>query len=338
MADYRTAQVDAPGGPLRVIDREAEPPGPGMVRIAVEACGICHSDSAFVIGYLPGLAFPVTPGHEVAGRIDAVGEGADGWQVGDRVAVGWFGGYCTRCRTCRRGDFVHCENARIPGLSYRGGYAEMLTVPATAPARIPPELSAVQAAPLACAGVTVYGALRDSAARPGDLVVVLGLGGLGHLGVQYAAKMGFDTVAVARGPEKEQLARHLGARHYIDSTAQDVSAELLKRGGARVVLATAANSAAMASGLDALAPRGELLAVGITPEPMPISPLQLNVPGRVVRGHPAGSPADIEDAMAFAALTGVRAMVEEVPLERAAEAYERMMRNEARFRLVLTMS
>lgn len=336
MPTVRSVLVDAPMGKLRIAERELPDPGPGQALVAVEACGICHSDGAFVAGHIPDLSFPITPGHEIAGRIDALGEGVAGWQVGDRVAVGWFGGYCTYCTACRRGDFVHCDHAQIPGRSYPGGYADAVLVPATGLARIPDGMSAVQAGPMACGGVTVFGALRSSGARPGDLVAVVGLGGLGHLAVQFAAKSGLDTVAIARGQEKAQLAAQLGARHYIDSTAQDVAAELRRLGGAQVVLATAADSAAMARTVDGLAPNGRLAVVGISFEPMQISPLQLISPAHTVYGHPAGTPIDVEDTMAFAALTGVRAMVEEMPLDRVEEAFLRMAANQARFRMVLT--
>ncbi|HEV2634637.1 MAG TPA: alcohol dehydrogenase catalytic domain-containing protein [Actinocrinis sp.] len=336
MLKVRSVQVDAPEGELRVVDREVPDPGYGQVRIAVEASGICHSDDAFIAGALPGLTFPLTPGHEIAGHIEALGEGVRGWAVGDRVAVGWFGGYCTTCPQCRRGQFVHCLNAQIPGLSYRGGYADAVVVPATALARVPDRMSTVQAAPMACAGVTCFGALRNSGARPGDLVAVLGLGGLGHLGVQFAAKMGFDTVVIARGQDKASFAASLGSRHYIDATSQDVAAELQRLGGARIVLATASNSDAISGTVEGLAPNGELVVIGIDPEPLRVAPLQLILQGRSVHGHPAGSPADIEDTMAFAELTGISALVEEVPLEQAAEGYARMASNKARFRVVLT--
>lgn len=336
MSKVRCVLVDGPSGRLRLAERELPEPGHGEVLIAVEACGICHSDGAFVAGLIPGLSFPVTPGHEIAGRIDALGAGVHGWRVGDRVAVGWFGGYCTHCTACRRGDFVHCEYAQTPGRSYPGGYGDAVVVPATGLARIPDGMSAVQAAPMACAGVTVFGALRDSGARPGDLVAVVGLGGLGHLAVQFAAKSGLDTAAIARGRDKAELAARLGARHYIDSTAQDVAGELRRLGGARVVVATAADSAAMARAVDGLAPHGRLAVVGIAFEPMQIAPMQLISPARTVYGHPAGAPVDIEDTMAFAALTGVRAMVEEMPLDQAEQAFGRMAANEARFRMVLT--
>lgn len=336
MPPVRSVLVDAPSSSLRLGERELPDPGPGEVCVTVEACGICHSDNAFVAGLMPDLTFPVTPGHEIAGRISALGVGVRGWQVGDRVAVGWFGGYCTHCTACRRGDFVHCEYAQIPGRSYPGGYAHAVVVPATGLARIPDGMSAVQAAPMACAGVTVFGALRAGGARPGDVVAVVGLGGLGHLAVQFAAKSGFDTVAIARGPGKAEFAARLGARRYLDSTHQDVAAELRRIGGANLVLATAADSAAMARAVDGLAPNGRLAVVGISFEPMQISPLQLITPARTVYGHPAGAPIDVEDTMAFAALTGVSAMVEEMPLEEVEQAFQRMMANEARFRIVLT--
>ncbi|MEU2624573.1 alcohol dehydrogenase catalytic domain-containing protein [Streptomyces sp. NPDC007157] len=336
MSTIRSVAVAEPSGKLQVVESEAVAPAHGQVRIAVEACGVCHTDSHFVDNHLPGLAFPVTPGHEIAGRIAEVGPGVQRWAVGDRVAVGWFGGHCTYCDPCRRGDFVHCERAQVPGLAYPGGYAESVTVPANALARIPDELTAVEAAPLACAGVTTFAALRRSQARPGDLVAVLGLGGLGHLGVQFAASMGFDTAVIARGEEKASLARELGARHYIDSTRQDVAAELTALGGASAVLATAANADAMAVAVDGLKANGELLVVGIDAAPMRLSPLQLITNSRTVHGHPSGDAMDVEDTLAFAAQQGVRAWVEEAPLAEAAAAYDRMMRNEARFRMVLT--
>ena len=336
MPTVRCVLVDAPSGKLRLGERELPAPGPGEVRITVEACGICHSDAAFVAGQIPGLRFPITPGHEIAGRIDALGAGVRGWLAGDRVVVGWFGGYCTYCNPCRRGDFVHCEYAQIPGQSYPGGYADAVVVPATGLARIPDGMSSSQAAPMACAGVTVFGALRAGNPRPGDLVAVVGLGGLGHLAVQFAAKSGLETVAIARGQGKAEFAARLGAHHYIDSTVQDTAAELRRLGGAALVLATPADSAAMAAAVDGLGANGRLAVVGIAPEPMRISPLQLISGARAVYGHPAGTPIDIEDTMAFAALTGVRAMVEEMPLDQVEQAFQRMADNQARFRMVLT--
>ena len=336
MPKVRSVLVDAPSGGLRLGERELPEPGPGEVRVTVEACGICHSDAALGAGLIPELRFPVTPGHEIAGRVDALGAGVRGWQTGDRVVVGWFGGYCTYCTPCRRGEFAHCENAQVPGRSYPGGYADAVVAPATGLARIPDGMNAVQAAPMGCAGVTVFGALRAGGVRPGGLVAVVGLGGLGHLAVQFAAKSGMETVAIARGRDKAEFAARLGAHHYIDSTAQDPAAELRRLGGAALVLATAADSAAMAAAVDGLAVNGRLAVVGIAFEPMRISPLQLISAARGVYGHPAGTPMDVEDTMAFAALTGVRAMVEELPLDQVEKAFQRMTANQARFRMVLT--
>ncbi|MFH8519445.1 alcohol dehydrogenase [Streptomyces gelaticus] len=335
---YRAAQTTAAGGPLEIVERAVARPGPGQVRVAVDACGICHSDALFVEAMLPGVRFPVVPGHEIAGRIAELGDGTQSaWQVGDRVAVGWFGGSCGHCTPCRRGDFMVCENLKVPGWAYDGGYAESVTVPADALARIPEALAAVDAAPIGCAGVTTYNGLRRSAARPGDLVAVLGIGGLGHLGVQYAAAMGFETVAIARGAAKAEFAKGLGAHHYIDSTAGTTVADALQSlGGARVVLATAASSAAITATVEGLAPRGELVVIGADPEPLGISPNQLLMAGKVVRGHPSGTAQDVQDTLAFSALHGIRPMTEPVPLDDAESAYQRMMSGAARFRMVLT--
>ncbi|WP_329194329.1 alcohol dehydrogenase [Streptomyces sp. NBC_01435] len=335
---YRAAQTAAAGGPFEIVERVVARPGLGHVRVAVDACGICHSDALFVDAMVPGVRFPVVPGHEIAGRIAELGDGTqDTWQVGDRVAVGWFGGSCGHCTPCRRGDFVVCVNLKVPGWAYDGGYAESVTVPADALARIPDTMDAVDAAPIGCAGVTTYNGLRRSAARPGDLVAVLGIGGLGHLGVQYAAAMGFETVAIARGAAKADFARELGAHHYIDSTAGTTVADALQAlGGARVVLATAANSAAITATVEGLAPRGELVVIGADPEPLGISPNQLLMSGKVVRGHPSGTAQDVEDALAFSALHGIRPMTEPVPLDDAEAAYQKMMSGAARFRMVLT--
>ncbi|MER5745415.1 alcohol dehydrogenase catalytic domain-containing protein [Streptomyces sp. NPDC059913] len=336
---YRVAQAAAAGGPLEVVERVVSEPGPGQVRVAVEACGICHSDTLFVEDLVPGVRFPVVPGHEIAGRIAELGAGTeDAWQVGDRVAVGWFGGSCGHCVPCRRGDFVVCVNLKVPGWAYDGGYAQSVTVPADALARIPDALTAADAAPMACAGVTTYNGLRRSAARPGDLVAVLGIGGLGHLGVQYAAAMGFETVAIARGGAKAGFARELGAHHYVDSTADIAVADALQSlGGARVVLATAASSEAITATVDGLAPRGELVVIGADAEPLGISPNQLLMSGRVVRGHPSGTAQDVQDTLAFSALHGIRPMTETVPLDGAEEAYRKMLSGTARFRMVLTI-
>ncbi|MDF3299262.1 alcohol dehydrogenase catalytic domain-containing protein [Streptomyces tropicalis] len=338
MSTYRVAQVAAAGGTFEIAEREVPEPGPGEVRIAVEACGICHSDSLFVEAALPGVRFPLVPGHEIAGRVEALGEGADGrnLKVGDRVAVGWFGGSCGYCTPCRGGDFVVCPRLKVPGWAYDGGFADQVVVPADAPARIPETLAASDAAPMACAGVTTFNGLRRSAARPGDLVAVLGIGGLGHLGVQYAVAMGFETVAIARGADKADFARRLGAHHYVDSTAGVAVADALQAlGGARAVLATAGSSDAITAAVDGLGPRGELVVIGAAAEPLGISPVQLLMSGRVVRGHPSGTAQDVEDTMAFSALHGIRPMTEVVPLDEADAAYRRMLSGAARFRMVL---
>jgi alcohol dehydrogenase len=322
---------------LRIVDTETTPPGPGQVRIAVAACGVCGTDQGFVAGGFPNMTWPLTLGHEIAGPVAELGDGVEGFAVGDRVAVGWFGGNCNRCIPCRKGQFMQCQNMQVPSLHYPGGYAESVTVPVTALARIPDGLSFVEAAPLGCAGVTTYNALRKTKAVPGDRVAVLGIGGLGHLGVQWARAMGFETIAIARGADKEANARELGAHHYIDSKAGDVAAALQALGGASAVLATAANSAAMAQTVGGLGPEGELVIVGVTAEPLPISPLQLIIPGVSVSGHPAGTSRDVEETMHFAVLSGVRAWIEERPLAEAAEAYAAMGEGRARYRMVLTM-
>ncbi len=336
MPGIRAAEVATASEAPKIVERDLPVPGRGEVRVTVEACGICHTDAVLVNGWLPGATFPLVPGHEVAGRIDALGDQVEGWQVGQRVGIGWFGGSCGRCATCRAGDFIDCARLKVPGVAYPGGYADAMVVPADALAAIPDGLSAVEAAPLMCAGVTTYHALRTSVARPGDLVAILGLGGLGHLGVQYAARFGFETVAIARGAKKEKFARELGAHHYLDSTATDVATALSDLGGARVVLATAIDSAAMGATVDGLGPRGQLILAGASVDPLPISPMQLIMGSRSVVGHASGTSRDSEDALAFSALTGVRAMVETVPLEQAAEGYDRMLSAAARFRVVLT--
>ncbi|MBY8885186.1 alcohol dehydrogenase catalytic domain-containing protein [Streptomyces sp. PTM05] len=335
-ATHRRVEVAEPGGAMSLTTAESREPGPDEVRIAVEACGVCHSDALITAGHLPGTSFPVVPGHEIAGRIDAVGEHVTGWSAGDRVAVGWYGGSCGHCDLCRTGDGVLCAELRVPGAAYPGGYADSVVVPAVALAAVPDELTSAEAAPLACAGVTVYNALRRSSARPGDTVAVLGLGGLGHLGVQFAAAMGFDTVAIARGADKAPLAEKLGARHYIDSTAEDPARALTALGGASVVLATVTNGDAMAATVDGLRPRGELLVLGAAPEELRVSPLQLVSAARRIHGHASGVAVDTQDTMRFAAQSGVRPWIEEVPLERAADAFDRMMSGAARFRMVLT--
>jgi alcohol dehydrogenase len=338
MSTHRVAQVAEAGGRFEIVEREVPEPGPRQVRIAVEACGICHSDVLFVNALVPGIRFPVVPGHEIVGRIEKAGPGTDDvWRVGDRVAVGWFGGSCGHCTSCRKGDFVTCENLKVPGWAYDGGYAEKVIAPADALARVPDALAPTDAAPLACAGVTVFNGLRRSSARPGDLVAVLGIGGLGHLGVRYAAAMGFETVAIARGADKADFAKQLGAHHYIDSTGDTPVADTLRSlGGAGAVLATAANSAAITATVDGLRARGELVVIGADVEPLGISPNQLLMTGKVVRGHPSGTAKDVEDTMAFSALHGIRPMTEIMPLGETEAAWQRMLSGAARFRMVLT--
>jgi D-arabinose 1-dehydrogenase-like Zn-dependent alcohol dehydrogenase len=336
MATMRAVQVSRPNGPLQLVEREIPQPGAGTVRIRVEACGICHSDSFTKEGTFPGLDYPRVPGHEVAGIIDAVGERVVGLKVGQRAGIGWHGGHCGRCNSCRRGDFITCVEVRYPGISYNGGYADYMIAPAEAVVRIPEGLSPVEAGPLMCAGITVYNSLRNSGARAGDLVAVLGIGGLGHLGVQYAAKMGFKTIAIARGTDKEALARELGAAHYIDSQGKDPAAELRNLGGAKLVLATATSAKAMAATLGGLGVNGKLLIVGAALDAFEVPPLLLIGGRRSIVGWPSGSSIDTEDTLAFSSLTGVRSMNEVYPLERAAEAYDRMISGKARFRVVLT--
>jgi alcohol dehydrogenase len=332
----RAVQVAAPDAAPELVEVPVRRPGPGEVRVTVEACGVCHSDLLIAAGLLPGTTFPVTPGHEIAGRVDALGDGVTGWQVGDRVAVGWYGGSCGHCDACRAGDGILCAQVRIPGVAYPGGYADSVVVPAMALAAVPDELTAVEAAPLACAGVTVFNALRHTAARPGDTVAVLGLGGLGHLGVQFAHAMGFRTVAIARGQEKGPLAAKLGADHYIDSTAADVAQALQDLGGAKVVLSTITNADAMSATIDGLGRRGELVIVGVSADRLAVSPLQLMRGDRTVRAHSSGTAVDTQDTLRFAALSGVRAWVEELPLEQTGAAVARMSGGQARFRMVVT--
>lgn len=310
----------------------------GYVRVRVEACGICHSDVLTVGNLRPGITFPRTPGHEIAGTIDAIGEGVADWRVGDRVGIGWHGGHCGHCDRCRRGDFITCRFLQIPGIAYDGGYAEYVLAPGVALARIPEGLAATDAAPLMCAGITTFNSLRHTGARAGDVVAILGVGGLGHLGIQYAAKMGFDTVAIARGRDKEELARKLGARHYIDSQTSDPGAELQKLGGARVVLSTVTSAKAMEPIVPGLAVNGELIVVGASPEPLALNTVSMIGARSGVRAWPSGTCADSEDTMKFSVLAGIRPMTEIRPLDRAQEAYDRMMSGAARFRMVLTVS
>ena len=338
-AKYRAVEVVKANAPLQLVEREVREPGPGEVRIKIHACGVCHSDSFTVVGAFPGIQYPRVPGHEIAGVIDAIGSDvASDWKQGQRVGVGWFGGNCGHCESCRRGDFITCQYLKVPGIHYDGGYAESVGVPATALALMPDDLSDVDAGPLMCAGITTFNALRNSGARAGDLVAILGIGGLGHLGVQFAAKMGFRTVAIARGQDKAPLAKKLGAHHYIDTTTQDAAAELTKLGGAHVVLATVTDAKTMASVIPGLSVGGKLLIVGISMEPLQINTLDLIGQHRSVAGWPSGTSKDIEDTLNFSVLTGIRPSIEQYPLEKAPEAYERMMSGKARFRVVLKMS
>jgi D-arabinose 1-dehydrogenase-like Zn-dependent alcohol dehydrogenase len=336
MATMRAVQVSSPGGEFELVEREVPQPGRGEVLVRVQACGVCHSDSLAKEGQFPGVPYPIVPGHEIAGVIESVGDDVHGWEAGRRVGVGWFGGNCGYCESCRRGDLIGCANMGIPGITFDGGYADYVLVKASALASMPDELTAEDAAPLLCAGITTFNALRHSGALGGDLVAVLGVGGLGHLGIQFAARLGFDTVAIARGPEKEELARRLGARRYIDSRAQDPAEELTKLGGAKVILATVASAAAMTAAAGGLSRRGRLVVVGASPEPIEVSPMLLIGGDRSVAGHASGTSKDSEDTLAFSVLSGVRPMIETRPLEEASAAYERMMSGDARFRMVLT--
>jgi len=336
MSRMRAVQVKSANGPFELVDRDVPEPGTRRVRIKVQACGVCHSDSFTRKGAFPGIQYPRVPGHEVVGIVDAVGADVPDWKPGQRAGVGWHGGHCGHCRSCRRGDFITCVSGQIPGISYDGGYADYMIAPFEALASVPDELAAEDAAPLLCAGITTFNALRNSGARPGDLVAVLGIGGLGHLAVQFAAKMGCRTVAIARGTEKAALARKLGAHHYIDSTAEDAAGALNTLGGARVVLATVTNAKAMSAAIGGLAVDGKLIVIGASPEALEVSPLLLISARRSILGWPSGTSIDSEDTMAFSVLAGIRPMIETMPLERASEAYDRMMSGAARFRMVLT--
>ncbi|MEV4233919.1 alcohol dehydrogenase catalytic domain-containing protein [Nocardia sp. NPDC049737] len=337
MSTHQAVHVQSAGAALKLVDVETDAPPRDHVRLAVSACGICGTDRAFVSGAFPNMSWPLTPGHEIAGTIAELGAGVDNYAVGDRVAVGWFGGHCGKCVPCREGDFIHCQNMQVPGWQYPGGYAESVTVPANALARIPDALSLAEAAPMGCAGVTTYHALRETRAVPGDRVAILGVGGLGHLGVQFAHAMGFETIAIARGADKAEDARALGAHHYIDSTAGDVSRALRGLGGASVVLGTVGNAEAMGETVDGLLPRGELIAIGVSAEPLPISPMQLIARGLSITGHASGTARDIEETMQFAVQSGVRTRIQQRPLDQAAEAYTEMERGRARYRMVLTV-
>jgi len=330
----RAVQVSKPGGAFELVERELPEPASGQIRIQVEACGICHSDALVKFGAYPGLSLPRIPGHEIAGRVEKVGANVTEWKKGDRVGVGWHGGHCFVCNACRKGLFINCERQQITGISYDGGYAEYVMVPHEAAARIPEKLDAAEAAPLLCAGITTYNALRNSGARSGETVAVQGIGGLGHLGIQFAARMGFRTIAVSRGADKRELAQQLGAHEYVDTEKVTAAEGLQKLGGADLVLATAPNSDAIASTVDGLKPRGKLLIVAAAMEPLKVSGLTL-LSGKSVAGWPSGSAIDSEETVAFSVLTGVRPRVEVFKLEQAEQAFAKMMENRVRFRAVL---
>lgn len=333
----RAVRVPSAGaGKLELTTVPVEEPGAGYVRVRVHACGICHSDLLTVQNAWPGISYPRAPGHEIAGTIDAIGLGVMGWNLGERVGVGWHGGHDGYCDRCRRGDFLTCRNLQIPGIAYDGGYADYVMVPAVALARIPDGLPFEEAAPLMCAGVTTFNSLRHSVAGPGEVVAVLGIGGLGHLGVQFAAKMGFHTVAIARGKDKEAYAHELGARQYIDSQSTDVAAELQKLGGAKVILSTVTSAAAMEPLIGALGVDGQLLIVGAAMDPLSVPTAHMIGGRHSIKAWPSGTCVDSEDTMKFSVLTGVHPKIETMPLERAAEAYQRMLDGKARFRMVLT--
>jgi D-arabinose 1-dehydrogenase-like Zn-dependent alcohol dehydrogenase len=333
----KAAQVPKPGGPFQIVEREIPEPRPGQVRLRIEACGVCHSDFFTKEGRWPGIQYPRIPGHEIAGVIDALGDGVQPWKVGQRVGVGWHGGHCGVCRPCRRGIFVACERLQIPGIVYDGGYAEYVITSSQGLAAIPDALKPEEAAPIMCAGITTFNALRHSGAVPGDLVAVQGIGGLGHLGVQFASKMGFETVAIGRGAEKEEMVSKLGAHHYIDAGLEKPADVLLKLGGAKAILATAPDSKSMGALVEGLGVDGTLMVIGAAMGPMEVNPVSLIGPRRSVRGWPAGTSTDSEDALRLCAISGIRAMIETFPLIRAAAAYDRMMSGSARFRVVLTM-
>ncbi len=332
----RAVQISAAGGAFELVKKEFPEPGPGHVRIRVQACGVCHSDSLTKLGYWPGIQYPRIPGHEIAGVVDAVGADVPLFKPGQRVGLGWHGGHCNYCPPCRRGDFILCQNALISGISMDGGYADYVIAPANALAFIPDDLSDVDAAPLLCAGITTYNSLRNSGARPGDTVAILGIGGLGHLGVQYAAKSGYRTVAIARGADKGPLAKQLGAHIYIDSTTQNPAAELQKLGGAVVILSTLTSAEALASAVGGLAPNGKLIINGVPDKPFEVNAGALVSGRRSIVGWPSGTGMDSEDTLNFSALTGIKPMIETYPLEQAEEAYNRMMSGKARFRVVIT--
>jgi D-arabinose 1-dehydrogenase-like Zn-dependent alcohol dehydrogenase len=334
-ASMKAAQVGKKGGALEIVQRDIPQPGHGEVRIEVKACGICHSDVLTKEGLWPGVQYPRSPGHEVAGVIDAVGPAVTNWSKGKRVGLGWTGAFCGQCIPCRNGEFVYCQNLGVPGIHFDGGYSHFVIAPANALAAIPDALSFEEAAPILCAGVTTFNALRSSSARAGDLVAIQGIGGLGHLGVQFANKMGFKVAAISRGKDKEAFAKKLGAHVYVDADQGDPAAQLMAMGGAKVILATAPNSKAMSGLINGLSFQGELMVVGAAPEPIEVSPFQLIPLGRSIRGWASGSPIDSEEALNFCAVTGVRPIIETYPIDKAGEALERTLSNKVRFRGVL---
>jgi D-arabinose 1-dehydrogenase-like Zn-dependent alcohol dehydrogenase len=336
-APMKVALISKPGGEFEIVEREIPKPGAGQVRIKVQACGVCRSDELVKEGSWPGIQYPRVPGHEVVGIIDEVGAGVTTWKKGQRVGVGWHGGQDNTCTACRRGDFANCRNVQIAGISYDGGYQEYMVAPIEALVSIPDSLQDAEAAPLLCAGITTFNALRHSGAMPGDLIGVLGVGGLGHLAIQFANKSGYKVAAIGRGPSNARLAKKLGAHVYIDSAATKAAEELQKLGGAKVILATAPSSKAMSELIDGLGPNGRLMVIGATAEPIEVTPIQLIVGSRMIQGWWSGTPTDSEDTLRFAELSGVRPMIETYPLEKAAEAYARMMSGKAEFRVVLTM-
>ena len=337
VAPMKVAQIPEPGADFQIVEREIPDPGVGHVRIKVLACGVCHSDVLTKEGLWPGIQYPRVPGHEVVGVIDEVGAGVSEWKKGRRVGVGWHGGHDGTCTACRRGDFGNCRNLKIAGISYDGGYQQYMSAPVEALVAIPESLSDAEAAPLLCAGITTFNALRHSGASPGDLVAVQGIGGLGHLGIQFANKFGYRVAAIGRGSENAVLAKKLGATVYIDSRATNAAEALQEMGGAQVILATAPSSKAMSELIDGLGPRGKLMVIGADFDPIEVTPIQLIGGSRTIQGWASGTPVDSEDTLRFAELTGVRAMIETYPLEKAAEAYARMLSGDAQFRVVLTM-
>lgn len=337
MPSMKAVQVSKPGGDFELVEREIPRPGPGQVRIRVQACGVCHSDSVTKDGLFPGIQYPRVPGHEIAGVIDDVGPGVVGWRKAERVGVGWHGGQDGTCPACRRGDFANCASGIVCGISYDGGYQEYMVAPVEAVARMPESLDVAEAAPLMCAGVTTFTALRHSGAGPGDVVAIQGIGGLGHLGVQFARKFGYRVAAIGRGAQNQALAKQLGADVYIDSAAADPATELQKLGGARAIVATAPSGKAMSSLIAGLGPNGSLMVVGVSADPIEVAPMSLIAGRKRVQGWSSGIPADSEDTLRFAEATGVRPKIERYPLARAAEGYARMMSGKAEFRVVLTM-